>query len=92
MTFEPGQDRRLFGTWLLLAALSVATTAITAIDAPGDMRHGVALGVLLLAGAKARLILRHYLGLAASVFWTRAFDLAIGLFLALAFALYAVAT
>ena len=37
---------------------------------------------------KARVILTRYLGLSGSRFWTRAFDMAIGLFLALAFALH----
>ncbi|MCZ7593650.1 MAG: hypothetical protein M5U16_01095 [Hyphomicrobium sp.] len=42
----------------------------------------------MLAGLKARVILARYLGLAGSRFWTRAFDLTIGFFLVIAFALY----
>ncbi|MBU2582580.1 MAG: nitric oxide reductase F protein [Alphaproteobacteria bacterium] len=83
------QTDRLIRTWLLLAVLSIATTALTMLNSTGGGRYAIGLGVLLLAGAKARLILRDYLGLAASVFWMRAFELSIGLFLAAAFVLFA---
>ncbi|KAB2942960.1 MAG: hypothetical protein F9K20_04660 [Hyphomicrobium sp.] len=57
-------------------------------DVSGRGATFAAIGVLSLAGLKARVILTRYLGLAGSRFWTRAFDLTIGLFLVLSFALY----
>lgn len=85
------QANRLTKTWLILAGLSVATTMLTMATGAGTERYAVALGVLLLAGAKARLILRDYLGLCNSVFWMRAFELPIGLFLVAAFVLFVAA-
>lgn len=61
-------------TWAALVALSALTTALTAFD---PARAGLVLGVLVLAGAKARLILGHYLGLCAAPAWQRGFDLAL---------------
>lgn len=83
------QTNRLIKSWLILSGLSIATTALTTVTRPGGAHYAVGLGVLLLAGAKARLILRDYLGLGKSAFWMRTFELSIGLFLALAFALFA---
>lgn len=45
--------------------------------------------LLAIAGLKARTILGRYLELAHSAFWTKLFDLVIGLFLMIAFVLYA---
>jgi hypothetical protein len=65
------------------------TTLLTLIDVKGGAAQSiVAAAVLILAGIKARTILARYLALNTSRFWTRAFDMALGFFLVLAFALY----
>ncbi len=78
--------RALVQAWLMLLLLSSGTVLIASAGARGS--PWIAGGVLVLAGLKARIILARYLELAGSRFWTRVFDLVIGLFLALAFALY----
>ncbi len=82
--------RDLVKAWMALIALSLGTVLVASdtVSAHGGMIAGAA--VLVLGGLKARVILGRYLGLSGSRFWTRTFDLAIGLFLALAFALYAI--
>lgn len=80
--------RPLLNAWLALIAASLGTVALATTNLSGHARTLAAAGVLLLAGFKARVILARYLGIGASRFWTRGFDLAIGLFLALGFALY----
>ncbi len=77
--------RDLVQAWMALVALSIGTVLIAM--ASGRSGTFMAAGVLALAGIKARVILSRYLGLSGSRFWMRSFDLAIGLFLALAFAL-----
>jgi Prokaryotic Cytochrome C oxidase subunit IV len=69
-------------TWTLLVALSVLTAAVTMLD---PARPVLALGVLVLAGMKARLILGRYLRLNTAPAWQKGFDLALALLL-LAFA------
>ncbi len=78
--------RDLVHAWLALLLLSYGTVLIASNGTHGSA--WMAGGVLLLAGLKARVILARYLGLSGSRFWMRVFDLAIGLFLAAAFALY----
>lgn len=78
--------RDLVHAWMALLLLSLATVLIASAGTAGSA--WMAGGVLALAGLKARVILSRYLGLAVSRFWTRVFDLAIGLFLAAALALY----
>lgn len=73
--------------WAALIALSAASTALAASGATGD---AFTLAVLALAGFKARVILKYYLGLAAAPNWQRGFDLVLTLILAL-FAALAVA-
>lgn len=80
--------RALVQAWGMLLALSFSTTALTLVDRPVATRMGIAVLVLVLAGVKARIILARYLGLAASHFWTWAFDVALGLFIAIAVAIY----
>jgi hypothetical protein len=80
--------RDLVEAWVALAALSLGTVLLATADVSGRGATFVAAGVLVLAGLKARVILTRYLGLAGSRFWTHAFDLAIGLFLALSLALH----
>ena len=82
--------RDLIEAWVGLIALSVGTVILATADVSGGAATFVATGVLLLAGFKARVILARYLGLSGSLFWTRAFDLAIWLFLALSFALHTI--
>lgn len=81
-------SRALLQAWGMLLALSLSTTALTLVDRPGATRMAVAVMVLALAGIKGRIILARYLHLAASHFWTRAFDVALGLFIAMAVAIY----
>lgn len=69
----------LHRTWGALVALSFLTAALTAGSPP---RVVLVIGVLLLAGLKARLILRHYLELWQSPAWARGFDLVLALLLA----------
>jgi hypothetical protein len=85
-------QRSLIEAWAALLALSLGTVLLTRIDASGRDRAFLAAGVLMLAGLKARVILIRYLGLAGSRFWTGAFDLAIGAFLLLGFALHTFGT
>lgn len=80
--------RDLVEAWVALVALSLGTVLLATADVSGRGATFVAAGVLVLAGFKARVILTRYLGLAGSRFWTSAFDLAIGLFLALSLALH----
>lgn len=80
--------RDLVEAWGALVVLSLGTVLLATAGASGRSGALIAGGVLALAGLKARVILARYLGLAGSRFWTRAFDLTIGLFLALSFALY----
>lgn len=80
--------RRLVEAWIALLALSLGTVVLATADVASLGAAFGAAGVLVLAGLKARVILTRYLGLAGSPFWTHAFDMAIGLFLALSFALH----
>lgn len=81
--------RDLVEAWGALVVLSVGTVVIALAGTAGRGGTFMAAGILALVGLKARVILARYLGLAGSRFWTRAFDLAIWMFLALAFAVYA---
>jgi hypothetical protein len=81
--------RDIIAAWGALIVLSLGTALLATAELMGHGKTAVAAGVLILAALKARVILTRYLGLACSRFWTRAFDLVIGLFLAIAFALYA---
>lgn len=78
----------LVTAWLALALLGLGTTILTLWQTPAVPRAAVTGLVLVLSGLKARVILTRYLGLAASPFWTRTFDLVIALFLLAAFATY----
>ena len=78
--------RDLVHAWLALLLLSYGTVLIASSGTQGSV--WMAGGVLGLAGLKARVILARYLGLSASRFWMRVFDLVIGLFLVAAFGLY----
>lgn len=71
--------------WVILIALSAASTALAASGLAGA---ALALPILLLAGLKAHVILRDYLRLAGAPGWLRGFDLGLAL-LILAFAVLA---
>lgn len=73
---------RVTKAWILLLALSAASTALAASGLAGA---ALALPILMLAGLKAHVILRDYLGLASAPGWLRGFDLGLAL-LILAFA------
>ncbi len=81
-------SRSLVHAWGALVVLSGATTLLTLSHSAAPARPIVAVAVLVLAGLKARVILSRYLGLDASRFWTRSFDLLIGGFLSIAYVLY----
>jgi Prokaryotic Cytochrome C oxidase subunit IV len=68
--------------WAMLLALSAASTALAASGLTGA---ALTLPILILAGLKAHLILRDYLGLTVAPGWLRGFDLGLTL-LILAFA------
>ena len=74
--------------WLLLVALSLGSTLIALA---GQAGLAAALAILVLAWAKAQIILRHYLGLAAAPSWGRGFALALALYMLLAMVLVAAA-
>ena len=80
--------RDLVEAWGTLVVLSLGTVLIASAGTSSRSGGVMAAGVLTLAALKARVILARYLGLAGSRFWMRTFDLAIGLFLALSFALF----
>jgi len=84
-------SKQMLEAWGLLVALSLATTVLTLIEVSGPIRVAIGGAVLVLAGLKARIILSRYLHLARSRFWTQSFDMAIGLFLLIAFVLFAAA-
>jgi hypothetical protein len=73
---------RVTKAWVLLLALSAASTAMAASGLGGA---ALVLPILTLAGLKAHVILRDYLRLATAPGWLRGFDLGLAL-LILAFA------
>ena len=62
--------------WAQLIALSAASTALAASGLTGA---ALVLPILMLAGAKAHVILRDYLGLSVAPGWLRGFDLGLAL-------------
>ncbi len=73
-------------TWIWLAGLSLITTLLARFAPPGALWSGPAF--LFLSGWKARHLLNGYLGLSASRYWSRVFNLAVDLFLLAALGLY----
>ena len=81
---------QVYKAWIVLLLLSLVTTGLTLIEGQSQLLMA---GLLLaISGLKARTILRQYLELSHSAFWTKLFDAVIGLFLMIAFALYAAGT
>lgn len=74
--------------WAILVALSAASTAIAV---SGQAGTPATLAILVLAWAKARVILRHYLGLADAPGWSAGFSAALAGFMLLAMGLAVVA-
>ncbi|MCB1333871.1 MAG: cytochrome C oxidase subunit IV family protein [Roseivivax sp.] len=64
--------------WLALLALSAVSTAIAW---QGGAGMAVTLAILVLAWAKAQVILRSYLGLAQAPEWSRGFAMVLALFM-----------
>ena len=62
--------------WAMLLALSAASTAFAASGVTGV---ALTLPILILAGLKAHVILRDYLGLSVAPGWLRGFDLGLAL-------------
>jgi hypothetical protein len=62
--------------WAWLLTLSAASTALAASGLAGP---ALALPILMLAGLKAHVILRDYLGLSVAPGWLRGFDLGLAL-------------
>jgi nitric oxide reductase NorF protein len=84
--------RDLVEAWAILVVLSFGTVLLAAYGTAGSNGTLVAGGVLALAGLKARVILSRYLGLAQSRFWTRVFDVIVGLFLIASFVVFLAGT
>lgn len=87
MTKDP-----LIRAWGWLLAFSALSTALAvAVSRGGIGGAGITAGgaaILFLAWAKARVILRSYLGLAQAPFWNRGFAIVLGLYALLLLALY----
>lgn len=65
--------------WAALLALSAASTALAASGLGGA---ALTLPILVLAGGKAHVILKDYLGLSVAPAWLRGFDLGLALLIA----------
>lgn len=72
--------------WIALIVLSLGSTAIAAAGSSGLIPS---LAILALAWGKARVILRHYLGLARAPGFSRGFALVLALYMILAMGLAA---
>ncbi|MBC7146897.1 MAG: nitric oxide reductase F protein [Thioclava marina] len=85
----------LIRAWAWLIALSAASTALAVAVSQGLLSgRGVTLGgaaILILAWAKANVILSRYLGLAQAPFWHRGFRIVLGLYAVLLLGLYLIA-
>ncbi|TMV03363.1 nitric oxide reductase F protein [Ruegeria sediminis] len=75
----------LTGAWLALLLLSLASALLTMLPILPELVGG---GILLLALAKARVILARYLDLADSPAWLRGFTIVLSGFTILVFVLY----
>jgi len=75
--------------WVALLALSAASTglAVAQPSLQGPIIPSTSAALLCLAWLKARVILKHYLGLNAAPAWLRGFNLTLGLYMALLLAL-----
>ncbi|GAB4361573.1 MAG: hypothetical protein Kow00114_16180 [Kiloniellaceae bacterium] len=82
----------LWRSWIFLALLSLASTALAQLDASGIVQAIAGAAILTLAYFKARLILGRYLGLAEAPYWYRGFNLVTALYMILLLALYLAGT
>lgn len=78
----------LLRAWGWLMAASGATAALTVLTDGAPLAPWAAAALLCLAGLKAALILRRYLGLDAAPAWRRGFETALGFALALFLGLF----
>lgn len=85
MTRDP-----LLRAWLWLIGFSLGSTVLAVWDWPAALAPLAGAAILVLGWAKARVILRRYLGLASAPFWLRGFSLSLGLFCLLLLGLYLV--
>ncbi|MFV0368837.1 MAG: cytochrome C oxidase subunit IV family protein [Hyphomicrobiaceae bacterium] len=83
-------QRTLTYAWIALVGLSIATTALTMVNAHGNLRKLLVAGVLAIAAVKARIILTRYLNLVQSRFWTRVFDIVGAVFFVLLYGIFLV--
>lgn len=74
--------------WIWLIGLSLGSTLLTLFEVSTDLQWALGLGVLGLAWLKARIILVHYLGLVATPFWRRGFEISLACFSVLLLGLY----
>lgn len=61
--------RSLLRAWITLLALSLATTFLAGLVDAGQVQIMSGLAILILAWAKARIILLDYLGLRRAPYW-----------------------
>ncbi len=80
----------LIRAWATLIALSLGSTALAVGAIPPAWQPVAGAAILILAWAKARVILARYLGLAAAPFWARGFGVALGVFCLVLLGLYLV--
>ncbi|WP_244614841.1 nitric oxide reductase F protein [Pukyongiella litopenaei] len=81
----------LIRAWATLIALSLGSTALAVSAIPPAWQPAAGAAILILAWAKARVILARYLGLAAAPFWARGFGIALGVFCVVLLVLYLIA-
>ncbi|WP_137699345.1 cytochrome C oxidase subunit IV family protein [Marimonas lutisalis] len=79
---------RITRAWIFLVALSAGSTVIAV---SGQTGLAISLAILLLAWAKALIIVRSYLGLAEAPAWGRGFAMVLGGYMLLAMALVVMA-
>ena len=81
----------LIRAWGWLIGLSLGSTVMAQLPLPPHLAAVTGAAILVLAWAKARIILTRYLGLHAAPFWCRGFELALGFFCCLLLGLYLMA-
>lgn len=82
--------RAIYRAWGWLIALSLVSTGLSRPEIWSNWPTASGILVLLLSWQKARIILGHYLGLAAAPPWRRGFNFALALLCLLLLSLYLV--
>lgn len=82
---------RILTAWLWLIALSVGSTLLARLvpGLAGPALRVAGAAILMLAWAKARIILSDYLGLRAAPFWRRGFGFVLGVYMVVLMGLFA---